>query len=144
MQMAEVTTRDEQRVFETAVPKTASPSEFSVEPALQRLSPADEDQTNSGAEVRQADVQAAGRQPDKVEVSGELAAVEASHGRNGDERLEEPQAAAVTMADTTESVAVTSSGSPRWTAGPVALRNDETSRSLDRRSQKADAAIAAA
>ncbi len=146
MQMAEVATRDEQRGFETADPKTAIPSEFSVEPALQRLqdSPADEDQTNSGAEVRQADAQAAGRQPDKVEVSGELAAVEASHGRNGDERLEEPQAAAVTMAATSESVVVTSSGSPRWTAVPVALGSDETSMSLDREMQKAYAAFAAA
>src|SRR5260370_5343911 len=48
-----------------------------------------------------------------------------SHGRNGDERLEEPQAAAVTMAATSESVVVTSSGSPRWTAVPVALRSEE-------------------
>src|SRR5260370_25923135 len=67
-----------------------------------------------------------------------------SHGRNGDERLEEPQAAAVTMAATSESVVVTSSGSPRWTAVPVALGSDETSMSLDRAMQKAYAAVAAA
>src|SRR5260370_40920756 len=67
-----------------------------------------------------------------------------SHGRNGDERLEEPRGAAVTMAATSESVGVTGSVSPCWTAVPVALGSDEPSMPLDREMQKAYAAFAAA
>ena len=120
--------------------------EFSVNPELERFkdSSSDDIKANSAAEVRQ-EVEAGRHEPANIAaVSSELAAAEASHGRNGDARGEEIQDAPVTMAAATDSVASANAGSSRWTAVPVALGSDETSMSLDHEMQKAYAAFAAA
>ncbi|MDQ1387103.1 MAG: hypothetical protein QOF56_557 [Acidobacteriaceae bacterium] len=139
MQVAESATR------EPAVSEAARPSEFPVEPALERFQDSrDEVQTNSATEVHTAaEVEAGSHELGKLGVSSEPA-IETTADRNGEEKLKESQDAPVTMASASESLADAGTGASRWTAVPVAMGSEETSMSLDHEMQKAYAAFAAA
>ena len=146
MQIAESSTRDEHRTFESTPSQTSS--EFPVEPSLEGLqeSRSDQIQPTAPAEISEP--------TNPVVPASELPAAELDHSPNrdslksdpklNDEKLDDAQDAPVTMAAASESASAASDGSSRWTAVPIALESNETSISLDREMQKAYAAFAAA
>jgi two-component system chemotaxis response regulator CheY len=114
IQMAEASSRKESRDSEGSVSPSAS--EFAVEPSRETFE-------DSRDEIQPAP------------------STELSDEKLRDEKSEDSQGAPVTMAASSESA---SSGTPRWTAVPVALESDEAAISLDREMHKAYASFATA
>jgi two-component system chemotaxis response regulator CheY len=146
MQMAETSTRDEHRTFESTPSQTSS--EFPVQPSLERY------QGSRSDEIQPIPAAESTPPTNAVTPVSEVTATELDHSRNGDslkgdpklsgEKLDDAQDVPVTMAAPSESAAAASAGSSRWTAVPVALESNETSISLDHEMQKAYAAFAPA
>jgi CheY-like chemotaxis protein len=128
IQMAGAAIKDEHQVSEAT-------SEANLKPAPDRV----EDNLSSPPEAM-----AESNEESKTSGTGELAAAEKEHRRNGDEKLEETQDVPVTMAATAESVVGASADASRWTAVPVALESEEAAISLDQEMRKAYAAFAEA
>jgi two-component system, OmpR family, phosphate regulon response regulator PhoB len=148
IQMAEAITKDkdEDRSSDSASHPSVLqvPTEFSVEPVAERFEQDDPNRDNVARVTRPSDAEVSISQPSQEGIAGELPAANLDRRRNGDEKLEEPQDAPVTMAIASDSASDAIAALPRWTAVPVALENDEASVSLEHEMQKAYAAFAAA